>query len=157
MTIIKEHQGNLLLQVKAGIIVHGCNTLGVMGAGFAESVKAMYPAVFDTYRNHYLKEGLKLGEVVWARAIETEDKRPVLVFANALTQDRLARRKGEKVVSEDAIRDAFVTIRKAAEKTGFPVHFPLIGCGLAGGVWAEIAPIIEESLGPTVERHLWRI
>jgi O-acetyl-ADP-ribose deacetylase (regulator of RNase III) len=153
---INEHEGDLLLGVKAGIIVHGCNSLGVMGAGFAESVKAMYPAVFEKYRAHYLKHGLKLGEVVWARAIETEDKHPVLVFANAITQDRLARRGDKKVVSYDAIREAFVTIRKAAEKTGFPVHFPLIGCGLAGGVWQEVAPIIEESLGPTVERHLWR-
>ena len=154
MSII-EHKGDLLEQVKAGIIVHGCNSLGVMGAGFAESVKGMYPHVFDAYRKHFETHGLKLGEVVWARAIEDGQKRPVLAVANAITQNRLPRTRGEKVVSYDAVWDAFLAVRSAAEKTGFPVHFPLIGCGLAGGKWGVVSAIIEEALGPSVECHLW--
>jgi O-acetyl-ADP-ribose deacetylase (regulator of RNase III) len=156
LTII-EHKGNLLEQVKTGIIVHGCNSLGVMGAGFAEGVRDMYPHVFKAYRSRFETHGLTLGQVVWARALEDASRQPVLAFANAITQDRLASRRGDVVVSYDAIRDAFVTIRKAAEKTGFEVHFPLIGCGLAGGTWDKVSQLIEESLGPTVERHLWRL
>jgi O-acetyl-ADP-ribose deacetylase (regulator of RNase III) len=154
---IKEHKGNLLEQVKTGIVAHGCNSLGVMGAGFAKGVKDIYPGVFDTYRARYESHGLALGDVVWARALEDSQKRPVLAFANAITQDRLARKAGEVVVSYEAIREAFVAIRKVAEKTGFAVHFPLIGCGLAGGSWDMVSQLIEESLGPTVERHLWQL
>jgi O-acetyl-ADP-ribose deacetylase (regulator of RNase III) len=156
LTII-EHRGDLLREVKAGIIVHGCNSLGVMGAGFAEKVTETYPQVYARYREHFEKFGLRLGDVVWARALEDAAGKPVLGFANAITQDRLARRRGEKVVSEDAVREAFVAVRAVAEKSGFPVHYPLVGCGLAGGSWEKISVIIDDALGPDVEHHLWRL
>jgi O-acetyl-ADP-ribose deacetylase (regulator of RNase III) len=154
---IKEHRGNLLEQVKTGIIVHGCNSLGVMGAGFAIGVKDLYPHVFQTYRKHFEKQGLRLGEVVWARALEDEQQRPVLAFANAITQDRFATVQDEKVVSYDAVWDAFLTVRQVAEKTGFPVHFPLIGCGLAGGKWRVVSALIEEAMDSSVECNLWKL
>lgn len=151
---IVEHKGDLLA-VPEGLIVHGCNTLGVMGAGIAKAIKAQYPSVYHEYRRVFEKSGLHLGQtilvpVAWHEAV------PSKIFVNAMTQDRLAQRPGEVVVSYAAISKAFQSVREEAQKRNLAVHFPLIGCGLAGGDWSEVSTLIEEALGPDVEMHLWR-
>ena len=50
---------------------------------------------------------------------------------------------------------AFGRIRMLARDTGLPVHFPLIGCGLAHGTWEEVSKRIELGLGPNIEKVLW--
>lgn len=152
--MINEHKGNLL-KVSAGIIVHGCNTLGVMGAGVALHIKKEFPEVFTAYRRVYEARGLVLGQTISVPVVRPGAGQRI--FINAMTQDRLAQRPGELVVSYDAISQAFAKVRELAESTGLSVHFPLIGCGLAGGDWSEVSVRIEEALGPQVEKHLWCI
>ncbi|QPH54299.1 hypothetical protein [Pontivivens ytuae] len=44
----------------------------------------------------------------------------------------------------DAIRSCFDAVR--GRYTGARIGYPLIGAGLAGGDWEEIAPIIDAAL-----------
>jgi len=44
-----------ILGIERGIIVHGCNGYGVMGAGLAAQVKRRYPSVITViYSNKFL-------------------------------------------------------------------------------------------------------
>lgn len=152
--MIKKRTGNLLL-VERGYVVHGCNTLGIMGAGLAKAVKDVYPEAYAAYRKQFLERGLFLGEIITVPVDKPPQGLPHKFIVNAMTQDRLAKYDGEFVVSYEAIGHAFERIRELAVASQLPVHVPLIGCGLAGGKWSEVAPIIDAALGNSVEKYLW--
>lgn len=145
---MKERTGDLL-SLSEGIIAHGCNTLGVMGAGVALQVRKKYPMAFRAYREAFEQKGLRLGEVIWYQA------GPKLWIANAITQARIYGKPGEMLASMEAIEEAFSTIGSRARQWGLEVSFPLIGCGLAGGSWDQVGPRVERALGE-VDSTLWR-
>jgi len=146
--MIQTHEGDLL-SVTKGIIVHGCNCQGVMGSGVAAVIREKYPEAYAVYRKQEEIEGLTLGNI----SIYGVDEN--LIIINALTQFYCGNDKSIRYVSYDAMYDAFLGVKVIAEKTALPVHFPLIGCGLANGDWKIVEPIIESALGPYVEKHLW--
>lgn len=162
-------QGNVL-KVSRGIIVHGCNCHGVMGGGIAKSVKDIWPDVYHAYRAVHEARGigLRLGDVVtvagqahWdqgqSRLIDAESGQlpDEVVVVNAMTQFDYGRDPDIVYVDYDAVFAAFARVRMLAKATGLPVHFPLIGCGLANGKWDKVGPAIEAALGPEVEAILW--
>jgi O-acetyl-ADP-ribose deacetylase (regulator of RNase III) len=167
--MIQTKQGNVL-DVPTGIIVHGCNCHGVMGGGIAKSIKDKWPDVFHAYRARYETWGLglRLGDVVavagqsnWspeqsrlidAASGQLPDK---LIVVNAMTQFDFGRDPDVVYVNYRAVFRAFARVRILAKSTGLPVHFPLIGCGLANGNWDKVGPAIEAALGPDVEATLW--
>lgn len=161
-----------ILSLESGILVHGCNCLGVMGAGIARLIKDKWPGVYKAYRQVHEKQGLYLGDVIavgrpeWAqphpgvnRSIHMHftapELPPSLVVANAMTQYGVRQEDGERVVDYDALSAAFARIKLMARDTELEVHFPLIGCGLAGGRWSEVAERIDQALGPDVSKTLW--
>lgn len=169
---MKKVKGDLL-SLQEGILVHGCNALGVMGAGVALLIRNKYPDVFRTYSDYHAEAGLRLGEIITVGS----SKAPImtqplaygqvhslsaqlperLIVVNAITQESVARAAGELVVSYDSIFACFAQVRLLARTTGLGVHFPLIGCGLAGGDWEVVEPLIEAALGPDVEATLWTL
>jgi O-acetyl-ADP-ribose deacetylase (regulator of RNase III) len=152
-TKIREIKGNIL-SLKHGIIVHGCNSKGVMGSGMADSIRKMYPGAYRVYRDEFEQRGLFLGGVTYYHVPSIEDDNQ-LVIANAITQENYGRNKNIVYVDYPAISTSFEKIAVKAKALNLPVHFPLIGCGLANGVWEKVAPRIEEALGPDIEKTLW--
>lgn len=142
--MIQTKVGNLL-DVKQGVIVHGCNAQGVMGSGVAAQIKKKWPEAYTVYREHWAGTTRGLGEISYTQVA------PGLLVVNAVTQ-RFFGRDGARYVSYDAVADAFAQIRKTF--CGSPVHFPKIGAGLGGGNWDIIAAIIDAEL-PGVEKTLW--
>lgn len=149
--IIKK-QGNLL--DANGIIVHGCNSQGIMGSGVAKQIKDKWPAVYDRYRFKFLNESLPLGSLTYVR---TDPDRLVV---NAITQKDYGR-TSKRYVSYDAIETAFKRISELilqnTQYTPIPtiVNFPLIGCGLANGDWKIVSKIIDDSLDDSITKVLW--
>lgn len=137
-----------LLAVRTGIIVHGCNARGVMGSGLAAQVRAVYPQAWRAYREHYEKQGLSPGQVVWCRI----SAQPPLAIANAITQDGYGRHGC--FLDMDALAKCFAAIAVVASKHGLTVHYPMIGAGLAGGDWSRIEPVIERELAGCAHK-LW--
>lgn len=166
--MIETVQGNVL-SLKEGIIVHGCNCQGVMGGGIAKSIRDTWPDVYEAYRRHYLRVGLHLGDVVtvghpgWHQTKSvsrhlhdtTEQLPERLIIANALTQDEFGRSTDQVYVDYVGLAAAFARIRVLARDAELPVHFPLIGCGLANGKWEEVSARIDQMLGPDVKKTLW--
>lgn len=162
---MKTRKGDLLA-IKSGILVHGCNCRGVMGAGVAAAVRRTYPSVFAAYDEKHKRTGLQLGTAqvcystfdgteAWARRhgdAVCADLPHGLVVVNAMSQFDYGTHTRQ--VDYDAITAAFARIRLLARDAKLPVYFPLIGCGLAGGVWEEVGPRIEAALGADVEAVL---
>lgn len=153
--MIEERVGNVL-DIPFGIVVHGCNSHGVMGSGIAKEVKARFPGAFKVYADEYARRvnkgcsGLELGSLT-VYAPETE-----LIIVNAVTQQDYGREPGHVYVDYNAMYSCFVKIKNIAVEQNMPVNFPLIGCGLANGDWNIVSAIIEDALGPDVEKILWK-
>jgi len=132
------------------IIVHCCNNVGVWGAGFVMALSRkggpwLRPEV--EYKNWAAKNGSEkfrsmLGAI---QMVPVEDD---IHVGNIL---------GQESVGHGA--DGIPPIRYEAIKTGLrllcqyihgdreaSVHMPRMGCSLAGGSWAKIEEIINETL-----------
>jgi len=142
---IETKTGNLLA-VKSGHIVHGCNSLGVMGSGVALAVKNTYPGAFESYLMQHTVAGLTLG-VAYPYIASDE-----LIIWNAITQYAFG--VGVRQVSYDAVETCFSQINQNlndrlefdAGLTPPEVHIPLLGAGRGGGNWEIIREIIEQTM-----------
>jgi len=166
--MIETKTGNIL-SLSEGIIVQGCNCKGVMGSGIAKSIRDLWDDVYQAYRQHHLKVGLRLGDTVsvagihWGQVpVVTRHLAKIsaqlpkkLIVVNAMTQDEYGRDPACVYVDYDGLAAAFARVRVLARDTGLPVHFPLIGCGLANGKWEEVSARIDQLLGPDIHKTLW--
>jgi O-acetyl-ADP-ribose deacetylase (regulator of RNase III) len=46
----------------------------------------------------------------------------------------------------DALGKCLLTLNDLANGAKLSVHMPRIGCGLAGGTWSEVGPLVEKSI-----------
>lgn len=127
-------KGNLI-HVNKGIIVHGCNAKGVMGAGVALAIMNKYPEAYSTYADHVTNHKELLGSVAWY------EHNSDLLIANAITQQHVGTDKRQ--VDYEAIAKCFEKVYALAIKENREVFFPKIGAGLGGGDWKIISTIIE--------------
>lgn len=125
-------------------ILHGCNSRGVMGSGFAKELRNRYPGAYDAYRSQYDITGLQLGTNVMYLIPETD-----IIIVNCITQQNYGH-DGRKYVSYDAIDSCTKTlynlVQSEIETDEVNFHFPLLGAGLAGGDWNIISNIIDTNL-----------
>jgi O-acetyl-ADP-ribose deacetylase (regulator of RNase III) len=81
-----------------------------------------------------------LGEVQFVQ-VERE-----LQVANLIGQHGLQVQKGVPPIRYDEVRTGLQAIAARAKQLGASVHMPRIGCGLAGGKWEEIEPMLSDEL-----------
>lgn len=134
--------GNLLDLADRGefdVIVQGCNTRGVMGAGIARQIAQRYPQALVADRGSMCFPD-RLGKITTARAEDYTGRQFTIV--NAYTQDDF--RGNGRLADYDAIDSAFALIKK--HFTGQRIAFPKIGAGLARGDWNIISSIIDSHM-----------
>lgn len=138
-----------ILTIDRGIIVHGCNSHGVFGAGIALQIKKQFPDVFKTYA----RSNLTLGHITYLEVAESK------YIVNAITQQSTGI---GKQISYDAIEDCFTRVvqlhkilSNKPENKDLPICFPLIGAGLGGGNWNIIEKIISETIPSDIETILY--
>ena len=68
------------------------------------------------------------------------------IVANLIGQHGLSTRQRTPPVRYDAIRLGLRRVATLASENSASIHMPRIGCGLAGGRWEEIEPIINEEV-----------
>jgi len=128
----------------ARIIVHVCNDVGGWGRGFVMALSKRWPQPEASYRAWYrgrAQNDFALGAVQFVAVA------PELWVANLVGQEGLGRSGGRPPIRYDAIRKGLAAVRSFAVPRQASVHMPRIGCGLAGGKWEEVEPIILEELG----------
>ncbi len=127
-----------------GIIVHICNDIGGWGKGFVLALSKRWPEPEAQYRAWYKSnEGFELGAVQFVRVADH------LWVANLVGQRGLRRVGGVPPIRYEAVQAGLAEVASFAQPHGASVHMPRIGCGLAGGKWEEIEPLIEGTLTAT--------
>ncbi|MGN6492963.1 MAG: macro domain-containing protein [Agriterribacter sp.] len=141
---IKYTKGDATSPVSIGnkIIVHVCNDVGGWGKGFVTAISAKWKSPELAYRKWYQsKQNFELGEV---QLVKVEED---IWVGNLIAQKDIKKAKdGTPPIRYDAIDKALETIASEAIKLNASIHMPRIGCGLAGGKWGKVEPIIVNKL-----------
>jgi O-acetyl-ADP-ribose deacetylase (regulator of RNase III) len=124
------------------MIVHICNDIGGWGRGFVLAISGKWKLPEAEYRKWAnSKENFVLGEVQF---VKVEDN---IWIGNMIGQrDVKISSDGIAPIRYDAVRSCLRKVSGFAIENHCSVHMPRIGCGLAGGKWEEIEPLIKEEL-----------
>ena len=124
------------------VIVHICNDIGGWGKGFVMAISKRWKEPENQYRNWFKsKIDFDLGKVQFVQA---EDD---IWVANLIGQHKINKdENGNAPIRYDAVEQALQKVASFAKENKASIHMPRIGCGLAGGKWEEIEPIILKTL-----------
>lgn len=124
------------------IIVHICNDIGGWGKGFVLAISKRWKAPENSYRTWYQsKDNFNLGEVQFVQ-VEQD-----LWIANLIGQHKINKAENGTVpIRYGAVEKGLKKVADFASDINASVHMPRIGCGLAGGEWGMIEPIIKETI-----------
>lgn len=137
--------GNILKNVKRGLILHQVNCLGVMGGGIALGIRQMYPAAYMQYLAKYLDEGWTLGESQFVPVSLNKDETKVdLYIGNLAGQKEIGSKDGKCPTDYHALTICLDDALDFANRHQLEVHTVKIGCGLGGGDWSKVEEILEE-------------
>ncbi|MFD6800435.1 macro domain-containing protein [Streptomyces cyaneofuscatus] len=125
------------------VMAHVCNDLGGWGKGFVVALSRRWPEPEAAYRRWHRE---RAGNDFALGAVQFVQVGPYLWVANMVGQRGI--RTGSKgvPVRYEAIDTALGAVAARAGEFGAWVHMPRIGCGLAGGTWSRVEPIIEGRL-----------
>lgn len=144
MSEVKFIQGDATTPIGTGnkIIVHVCNDIGGWGRGFVLALSNKWKAPEQEYRNWFKTgNGFELGNVQF---VKVEDN---IWVANLIGQHKIKKdENGNPPVRYEAIRKGMTLVQQKATALNASVHMPRIGCGLAGGKWEFIQPILDHEL-----------
>jgi O-acetyl-ADP-ribose deacetylase (regulator of RNase III) len=124
------------------IIAHVCNDRGRWGKGFVLAVSARWSEPEEAYRTWHRERSrndFRLGSVQFVQV------EPYVWVANMVGQHGL---KGGRIppIRYEAIDECLQKVAEKARELEASVHMPRIGCGLAGGKWELIEPLIVKTL-----------
>lgn len=124
------------------IIVHICNDIGAWGKGFVLAISKKWAAPEKLYRSWYKSgDNFSLGQVQFAK-VENN-----IWVANLIGQHKINKdENGNPPIRYEAVLLGLNKVGEFALSNNATVHMPRIGCGLAGGTWDKIEPLIIESL-----------
>lgn len=124
------------------IVAHLCNDIGGWGKGFVLALSKRWKEPENDYRQWFSsKENFELGQI---RMVRVDND---LWVCNMIGQHKtITNSKGIPPIRYEAVEKCLEKLSDEALKMSAGIHMPRIGCGLAGGKWEEIEPIIERTL-----------
>ncbi len=132
------------------IIAHVCNDIGGWGRGFVTAISKRWPEPEKAYRAWYRDRSsndFALGSVQIVPVTEH------ISVANMVAQRGIKVSRSQGVpIRYGALQQALAQVMAEAQRQNASVHMPRIGCGLAGGRWEEVEPLLHTALvGTEVE------
>ncbi|MFI6876931.1 macro domain-containing protein [Streptomyces sp. NPDC050400] len=123
------------------LIVHVCNDIGGWGKGFVLALSRRWPEPEKAYRRWHRERATNDFGLGAVQFVQVES---YLWVANLVGQRGI--RTGSKgvPVRYEAIAEGLTAVAAKAAELGASVHMPRIGCGLAGGTWPRVEPLIAE-------------
>ncbi|HEX8833231.1 MAG TPA: macro domain-containing protein [Abditibacteriaceae bacterium] len=125
------------------LIVHFCNDLGGWGKGFVMAISKRWPQPEKEYRAWHrarAKNDFGLGAVQFVQV------QPDVWVGNMIGQRGMKTGSKGPPVRYEATEKCLAQVAQKAQELGASVHMPRIGCGLAGGKWEKVEPIILQEL-----------
>ncbi|MEU2611048.1 macro domain-containing protein [Micromonospora sp. NPDC007271] len=142
LTIIKGDATNPPAKGRK-VIAHLCNDLGGWGKGFVLAISRRWPEPERDYRDwhrHRAGNDFGLGATRLVRVA------PDVWVANMVGQRGMRRGSAGPPIRYEAVERCLSALADQVGKLGASVHMPRIGCGLAGGTWDRIEPLIRRTL-----------
>ena len=137
-------RGNIL-HVTRGIICHQVNAKGVMSSSLALRIKQKWPAVFTDYSLQHREKCLTVGTIIFTNIIPGDYK---LQVASMCAQHDYGTGYNKVYIDYEAFEECLKKLQRwhtSCIGGKLPIYFPFkIGCGLAGGDWTVIQPMIEK-------------
>jgi len=126
------------------IIAHICNDEGGWGRGFVVAISNNWAEPEQAYRKWYRNRGENDFDLGAVQLVQVEDD---VWVANMIAQHGMrSGAQGQPPIRYEAVEEALGKLAAEAKERRASVHMPRIGCGLAGGRWEMIEPIIERTL-----------
>jgi O-acetyl-ADP-ribose deacetylase (regulator of RNase III) len=156
------------------IIAHVCNDIGGWGRGFVLSLSKRWKEPEQMYRR-WFQEGKDmllvpghsdvtvgvdcvLGNVLFVPVahVGLPPFKEITYVANMVGQHGvMPDQDGVPPIRYDAVEKCLQHVsRFVSHIGGASIHMPRIGCGLAGGKWSDIEPIIDRAL-PDVDVYVY--
>ncbi len=125
------------------VVVHCCNDLGGWGKGFVLALSKRWPEPERAYREwHRGRAGNDFG----LGAIQVVQVKPDIWVINAIAQRGTRTGSNGPPIRYDALERCLAAVAQEATRLGASVHMPRIGCGLAGGRWDRVEPLVIKAL-----------
>ena len=125
------------------VIAHVCNDLGGWGKGFVLAISERWALPQAEYRAWHAagrEGGFAPGAVQFVQC------EPYIWVANMVAQRGLKRGSSGPPIRYPALAACLAQLAAKATELSASVHMPRIGCGLAGGDWSKVEPLIEANL-----------
>lgn len=125
------------------IIAHICNDIGGWGKGFVLAITKRWSEPEKAYRKwHRLRSENEfgLGEIQLIQVSE------YIYIANMIGQKGIKTGSKGVPIRYEAVEMCLEKLAQQALHLEASVHMPRIGCGLAGGKWNKIEPLINNQL-----------
>ncbi|MDI1463701.1 macro domain-containing protein [Catellatospora sp. KI3] len=125
------------------VVAHVCNDIGGWGKGFVVAVSRRWPEPERDFRAwHRQRAGNDFG----LGAVRLVQVAPDLWVANMVGQRGIKTGSNGPPIRYEAVERCLATLAEQAARLEASVHMPRIGCGLAGGRWDRIEPMIVRTL-----------
>ena len=145
-----EFKNGDLFTSQAKYLCHQVNCMGKMGSGIARTVRNRFPAAYEEYIA--LCQGASSHGTLLGGILQSECDGTTIIHMFA--QERCGRYA--RYTDYFAFRECLRKI-KSIVQPGSTIAFPHgIGCGLGGGDWDIILPMIEEELAKDYEIEVWK-
>ncbi len=125
------------------IIAHICNDVGAWGKGFVLALSRRWPGPAESFKQWYrdrAETDFGLGAVQFVQVAAD------LWVANMVAQHGIMPAPGVPPIRYEALECCLEKVAVKARELNASVHMPRIGCGLAGGEWRRIEPLIVHKL-----------
>jgi O-acetyl-ADP-ribose deacetylase (regulator of RNase III) len=138
-------KGDATVPQSAGpkIIAHVCNDIGGWGKGFVVALSRRWPEPEREFRDWYRH---RAGNDFGLGAVQLVQVLPDTWVANMVGQHGIRPGSGGPPIRYDAVERCLESLGGHALGLGASVHMPRIGCGLAGGRWERIEPLVTAAL-----------
>ncbi|WP_194895743.1 macro domain-containing protein [Catenulispora pinisilvae] len=126
------------------LIAHVCNDRGGWGKGFVLAVSARWQEPEKAFRKWYRERSANdfgLG------AVQVVAVGRGLWVANMIGQHGTKTGSAGPPIRYEAVDQCLARLAGHALELGASVHMPRIGCGLAGGKWGRVEPLVAARLG----------
>jgi O-acetyl-ADP-ribose deacetylase (regulator of RNase III) len=145
MANIHYLKGDATVPQAAGVklIAHICNDLGGWGKGFVLAISKRWRLPEESYRAWHRNRATNdfaLG------SIQVVQVGSYIHIANMIGQHGMKTGSAGPPIRYEAVEQCLMHLTTAAVQLGASVHMPRIGCGLAGGTWDRIEPLILATL-----------
>jgi O-acetyl-ADP-ribose deacetylase (regulator of RNase III) len=125
------------------IIAHVSNDIGGWGKGFVVAISRRWKEPERAFRQWHRE---RAGNDFGLGATQLVQVQPDVWVANMVGQRGIKSGSGGPPVRYEAIERCLHTVAGHAAELKASVHMPRIGCGLAGGKWERIEPMIVAAL-----------